>query len=209
MEVIMKHLFLCALVALMPFFCFAADTKTTEPEAAPAEQFKNPLGKSGPMTPEELMIKRAELTKKASEMLTSLVGQYSSVMDIDGEKRIFGLTINPAILNGHYYQGNYTVKSESGDTLYEAFTVFTFNPGAMSYLFFYFENDGYVRNYAGGFTDGNIVIQTPHPGGMETNRWTPLDDGTLRHETWNPSNSAESFSNRVPDQVIVFKKSNP
>jgi len=191
----------------MPFFCFAEDMKSNAPKTAPAEEFKNPLGGSGPMTPEELMVKRTDLTKKASLLLNSLVGQYSSITEIDGEKRIVDLRIDPAFLNDHYYQGSYTVKAESGDILYEAFTIFSFNPGAMSYLFFYFENNGYVRNSAGGYKDGNILVQSPYPGGMETTRWTPLDDGTLKHETWNPSSNAEAYSNSDPDQVIIFKRS--
>lgn len=202
----MKISVVCIAILLSSFSPVFAEEPAGQPPAEKPAEFKNPLGDTGPITPEEAMIHRAEVTEKATKILDSFVGTYRSECVIDGTPSIADLVIQPKFLDGYYYQGRYSLKPASGGSGYEAFNIFCFNGGSMSYLFFYFGNDGFIRNYLGTYKEGEIVVQSPFPGGMEYVRWRLEDENTLKQETWKPTSKNTSLPDRDADQIILFKR---
>ncbi len=202
----MRFWIICSAVLLFVCFPAIAEQAATDQSAAESGQMQNPIGGTGPVTPEELAARRAEVTEKAARMLDSFVGSYRGECMVDGKAQIAELVIQPKFMNGHYYQGSYAMKSAAGEPGYEAFTIFSFNSGAMSYLVFYFGNDGYIRNYIGAFVEGEVMIQSPYPTGMEFVRWSLVDEKTLKQETWKPAPGNKAKPEGDPDQTILFKK---
>lgn len=203
----MKFSIICILLlTLASITALAEDLPAAQPAAEAEKPVQNPLGGTGPMTPEKLAAARTEITAKATRLLDTFVGTYKAECTIDGVASVVDLAIQPKTLNDNYYMGSYSVKPAGGGPGYEAFTVFCFNGGAMSYLFFYFGNDSYIRNYLGTYSDNEVMVQSPYPGGMEYIRWSMADEDTLKHETWKPKSKSSASLEGDPDQIILLKR---
>jgi len=162
----------------------------------------------GPPNPERFkveMAKKAEIQKQAVEMLDSFVGHYTGSVEIDGEMYTASLNINPKFVQDHYYPGYYKLKNSKGEVTYEAATIFCFNFGGMSYFFFYYGSDEYIRSSFGKFTPGAVELSSPMPKGVEHIRYSKVDEDTLKFEKWAPS-KAQGKREGDPEQVIIFKK---
>ncbi len=154
---------------------------------------------------QSLMQNQEQVLQDSKTMLDSMVGHFKGNPVINGVQHTAELVIEPRILD-NYYKGRYTLKASSGDIIYDAFVVFSFNAGAMSYLFFYFGSEGFVRNYMGLYAEHEIVVHSRYPQGMGFTRWTVEDENTIKKEDWKPQATMKQRPEGDPDTTILLNR---
>jgi hypothetical protein len=177
-------------------------------EATAADHNKNDGSdkKQTEMSPMQQMHQnQGQILKDSAKMLDSMVGHFKGKTTIGGVEHSAELTVEPKILD-NYYTGRYTLKASSGDIVNDAFTVFSFNPGAMSYLFFFFDHQGFTRNYVGMYRENDILLHSSYRGGLGFTRWTVEDEDTIKKEDWGPQPGQGREPEGDPDVTILFNR---